>query len=114
MWPAIFLGEAIVYWLLRQRNSFRALSWAHCVIFILAFLLNILFALILTSQYRRVSVAEIRVNRRIMMHEQQYFFWGLVILAHLAFVAVLANCFRKAAPVTENGGQENLLDDVVL
>ena len=114
IWPAIFLAEALVYWLIRRRNRFRALSWAHCVIFMLAFLLNILFSAILILHYRMVSVAEMRVNRLIMMHEQQYFFWGLVIIAHLAFFAVLANCLRKPVPDKEDGGQENLLDDVVL
>jgi hypothetical protein len=50
------------------------------------------------------------------MHEQMYFFWGLVILAHVAFVAVLANCFRKVPPLVEVDpkSQENLLDDVIL
>ncbi|HTR27695.1 MAG TPA: hypothetical protein VMH27_00395 [Puia sp.] len=114
IWPAIFLAESLVYWLIRRRNRFRALSWAHCVIFMLAFLLNILFSAILIFHYRMVAVAETRVNRQIMMHEQQYFFWGLVIVAHLAFFAVLANCLRNPGPDREDGGQENLLDDVVL
>jgi tryptophan-rich sensory protein len=116
MWPVIFVFEALVYWLIRQRNNFRALSWAHTGIFILAFLLNIFFTWIRTMHYRLSSAAEIRINRQIVMHEQQYFFWGLVILAHLAFVAVLANCFRKATPVVEveGQGQENLLDDLML
>ncbi|HET6253167.1 MAG TPA: hypothetical protein VFE32_03810 [Puia sp.] len=118
MWPLIFFLEALAYWLIRRRNTYRALSWTHCVIFILAFLLSIFFAYIQRMQYRYSSAAETRVSRQIMMHEQVYFFWGLVILAHLAFVAVLANCRRKAPPEGAEGGQgqgqENLLDDVVL
>jgi hypothetical protein len=66
--------------------------------------------------YRLSSAIDRRIGRQIVMHEQMYFFWGLVILAHVAFVAVLANCFRKTAPVLEDEGQgqENLLDDVML
>jgi hypothetical protein len=106
-----------VYWLIRRRNKFRALSWAHSVIYMLAFLLNIFFSMAVNRYYRMTSsAADYRINWQIRMHEVQYFFWGLVILAHVAFVAVLANCFRKTTPAPEDGGegQENLLDDVVL
>ena len=66
--------------------------------------------------YRLSSATERRIDSQIVMHEQMYFFWGLVILAHVAFVAVLANCFRKAPPLVEVDpkSQENLLDDVIL
>jgi cytochrome c biogenesis factor len=115
MWPMIVLLEAFIYWLIRRRNRLRAMSWTHSVIFVLAFLLNILFILIQNMHYRYSSV-EGRVNWHIMIHKERYLFFGLVILAHLAFIAVLANCFRKMAPVPEGKGQgqENLLDDVVL
>jgi hypothetical protein len=115
MWPMILLTEALVYWLIRRRNRFRALSWTHSVIFVLAFLLNIFFTLIQNMHYGHSSV-EGRVNRQIMMYQERYLFFGLVILAHLAFVAVLANCLRKTEPVPdgEGQGQGNLLDDVVL
>lgn len=115
MWPAIILGEALVYWLIRQRNSFRALSWAHTVIFILAFLVNIFISFVATMHYRVVDVND-RVNQQNVARQQQYLFYGLVLLAHLAFVAMLANCFRKMPPAEEGAGQgqENILDDVVL
>ena len=83
----------------------------------MAFLLNIFFTAVQYEHYRRshITFAEDRVNRRILLHEQMYFFRGLLIIAHLAFVAVLVNCFRKGAPSEEEGqSQENLLDDVVL
>jgi hypothetical protein len=114
MWPVIYLVEALVYWLIRRRNSFQALSWAHTVIFILAFLLNGFFTAIQIMRYRLDPVAEGRINRHILMHQQQYLFWGLVILAHLAFIAVLANCFRKPEPVDGGESEGNILDDVVL
>jgi hypothetical protein len=43
-------------------------------------------------------------------------FWGLVILAHAAFVQALILAFRKPKPVVKEGGggTENILDDVVL
>ena len=38
-----------------------------------------------------------------------------VFLAHLAFVAMLANCLRKPELVATKGdGRENILDDVIL
>jgi tryptophan-rich sensory protein len=116
MWPVIFVLEALVYWLIRQRNRYRALSWTHSAIFVLSFLLNIFFTWIRTMHYRLSSATERRIDSQIVMHEQMYFFWGLVILAHVAFVAVLANCFRKAPPLVEVDpkSQENLLDDVIL
>ena len=116
IWPLISMAEALVYWLIRRRNSFRALSWAHIVIYILAFLLNIFFATVMGMYFRNTdSASEYRINRLIRMHEQQYIFWALVILAHLAFVAMLANCLRKPELVATKGdGRENILDDVIL
>jgi hypothetical protein len=116
MWPLISVGEAWVYWLIRRRNSFRALSWAHSAIYMLAFLLNFVFSTLYRYYWVSTSAADYRVNWQIVMHELQYFFWGLLILAHLAFVAVLANCFRKPPPIVEDAGEnkENILDDVVL
>jgi hypothetical protein len=114
LWPIVILVEALVYWLIRRRNQFRALSWAHTVIFTLSFLLNIFFTLIWTMHYR-VGDVESRMNSQIARHELGYLFWALVIVSHLAFVAVLANCLRKMEDVSATeGGGENLLDDVVL
>lgn len=108
--------EALVYWLIRRRNQFRALSWTHSIIFVTSFLISLFIVFIGLSDYQPGSSAEVRVNRQIIVRGQVYFFWVLVVLAHVAFVAVLANCFRKHAPAGENEGQnqENLLDDVVL
>src|ERR1700683_1551823 len=52
LWPAIFVLEALVYWLIRRRNRYRALSWTHTAIFILSFLLNIFFTWIRPMDYR--------------------------------------------------------------
>ena len=42
-------------------------------------------------------------------------YWGLIVLAHAAFVQVLVLAFRKPEPVRkEGGGRENILDDVIL
>jgi len=116
IFPSLALTEALVYWLIRRRNKFYALSWVHCGIFFLSFVLNVLFTLFRTTHYRYQISTDARVSRQIGMNEQSYFFWALLIVAHLAFVVVLVNCFRKAAPLIEDEerGQENLLDDVLL
>jgi len=113
--PTVVLAEALVYWLIRRRNQFHALSWAHSGIFFFSFALNVLFMGFRTLHYRYQSGAEGRVSRQIGMHEQIYLSWALVILAHLAFAAVLVNCFRKIPPAERRvEGGENLLDDIVL
>jgi hypothetical protein len=113
--PALVLVEAGMYWLIRRRNKFYALSWVHCGIFCLSFILNILFMVLRIMHYSYQTSTNERVGRQIVMQEQIYFFWGLVIVAHLAFAAVLVNCFRKVPALEEKDeGGGNILDDVML
>lgn len=113
--PTMVLAEALIYWLIRRRNQYHALSWAHSGIFFFSFALNVVFTVFRNLHYRYETAGESRISRQMGMHEQIYLFWALVIVAHLAFAAVLVNCFRKTPPMEKRGeGGENLLDDIVL
>ncbi|HEV2353517.1 MAG TPA: hypothetical protein VGR89_04700 [Puia sp.] len=112
--PAIVLSEAGIYWMIRRRNRYYALSWAHSGIIAAAFLLNLAWGLMASSRRHGVMDTASRIHWAILGRQQRYLFWALVAVAHLAFFAVLANCARKDdfAPASEQG--ENLLDDVEL
>lgn len=111
MWPAIILAEAAVYWFIRRRNRYHALSWAHAGILIAAFLILAAVSAFLIPHYG-IRNTESRVDDRIYRQELQYFFWAMVAIAHIAFLAVLANCARKEEPALNAAGSENLLDDI--
>ncbi|HXD78873.1 MAG TPA: hypothetical protein VN616_13745 [Puia sp.] len=111
MWPAIIFAEVLIYWLIRRRNRYHALSWAHAGILIAAFLI-LAFASAFLIPHRGIRDTESRIDDRIYRQELQYFFWAMVAIAHIAFLAVLANCARKDEPVTSPAGTENLLDDI--
>jgi hypothetical protein len=113
MWPPILLSEAFVYWLIRRRNRYPALSWAHGGIFVGAFLMNIFFVA-LRVLHRTGEEFHRGINDSASLYAQVYFFWALVIVAHIAFFAVLANCARKEEPASELAGTDNLLDDIEL
>jgi len=114
IFPVLVLLEAGVYWAIRRRNRYYALSWAHSGITAAAFLLNIAWAFLLRSSRHGALSTASRIQWVILAREQRYLFWALVAVAHLAFFAVLANCARKedTAPATVTG--ENLLDDIEL
>ena len=112
--PTLVLLEAAIYWLIRRRNKYYALSWAHSGIIAAAFLFNVVWSFVLrTWRYGPLST-ESRIHWAILARQQRYLFWGLVAVAHLAFFAVLANCARKETSAPAREGGENLLDDVEL
>src|ERR1700690_2739347 len=70
--PTMVLAEALIYWLIRRRNQYHALSWAHSGIFFFSFVLNVTFTVFRNLHYRYKTVGEDRVSRQMGMHEQIY------------------------------------------
>ncbi|HLX67119.1 MAG TPA: hypothetical protein VKR41_08990 [Puia sp.] len=111
MWPVILLLEALTYWLIRRRNKMKFLSWTHAVILSFAFVLHDSVFILTILHSPLVGGMHTRGGRNV----EAGMYWGLIVLAHAAFVQVLILAFRKPEPVRkEGGGMENILDDVIL
>ena len=109
-WICVLSVEAILYWRIRKRNTYRRASWAHVLILTLAFFFPVLeniFILFLS----RVNVRELYKTRS-YYNVQQGIYWALVVLAHVFFVLVILKCFKRPAPSFGEGNGVNILDDV--
>jgi hypothetical protein len=112
--PVIMFVEAVMYWTIRRRISYRRDAWNHLVLFTVAYVFNYgVRALIMAIFILHSPIAmRIPLFMRVAPYGQLGLFWVLVIVAHIFFARVLIKAFAKplVEEVVESG---NLLDDVL-
>jgi hypothetical protein len=107
--PLIMFVEAVMYWTIRKRIIYRRDAWCHIIVFTSAYVLSFLARFVMAA----ILVMHMPASRQIraISYVQIYFFWALILTAHIFFARVLIKAFAKQpAEQVENG---NLLDDVL-
>ena len=112
--PVIMFVEAVMYWTIRTRITYRRDAWNHLILFTGAYVFNYVVRALIMAVFILHSPAAMRVASfmRTVSYGQMGLFWGLVIVAHVFFARVLIKAFAKplVEEVVESG---NLLDDVL-
>lgn len=88
LWPALLLAEAIVYWIIRRRNTYARASWAHCLLVLLGFIL-LFFRDILAILHSPVASTLVYSTVPFIL------FWSCMLTAHGIFVWVIVKSFSQ-------------------
>jgi len=113
--PAIIFIEAIMYWMVRKRNVYRKATWAHILLFALAYFTPFIKSMLFVFYDAFAPTPDYSAFVRGSNLAQTCLFWGLTILAHIYFARTLIRIFSTKQASGEGTGQgpENMLDDVL-
>jgi len=112
--PAIIFIEAIMYWMIRKRNVYRRATWAHVILFAIAYFTPFIKEFLFRSYAVYAAIRDVRSFMRSVSLGQVCLFWGLTVLAHIYFARTLIKIFSKQPASGEETAQpENMLDDVL-
>jgi len=94
LWPALLLGEAIVYRAIRKKIEKRVFVWVHIFNLVLAFLLIPLIPPVmgfLAEKFSLVPLSAFKVYDRVKPPVTL----AILILGHAFFIATIAKSFTK-------------------
>jgi hypothetical protein len=112
--PAIIFIEAIMYWMVRERNVYRRATWTHVILFAIAYFTPFIKEFLFMSYAVYARIRDVRSFMRSVTLGQVCLFWALTVVAHIYFARTLIKIFSKQpAGEGEAAQPENMLDDVL-